>query len=350
LRRLLQATGVDLAIVGEAEDGVEAVSCIDALAPDLVFLDIQMPGLSGLEVAARLRAPRPRVIFCTAYDRFAVDAFELHAVDYLLKPVNHDRLAATVGKIAAGIAEQRRSARERSEAVRTQMRMMPAAPAGESRLDTAGACVPADGVGGDYYDFLPLARGRIGIALGDVSGKGMYAGLLAAALQARLQAITARRDESPAGVMTELNRLTTGTIEANRFATVFFGAFDPDSFALTYANAGHPPPIVLSADGSVRMLDVTGAAVGWSAEAAFDEQSVTLAPGDVLAVYSDGLSEAAAPDGRELGVDGLIAILRRHASLPARQVVDAALTAVREFCAGAAAGDDRTLVVSKVRT
>jgi serine phosphatase RsbU (regulator of sigma subunit) len=349
LRRLLSTAGVEVEIVAEAEDGLEAVSRIDALAPDLVFLDIQMPALSGLEVAARLQAPRPRIVFCTAYDRFAVDAFELHAVDYLLKPVNRDRLARTVERIAGQIAEQQRTARERNEAVRTQMRLMPAAAPGESGLECAGTCLPADGVGGDYYDFLPLGGGRLGITLGDVSGKGMYAGLLAAAVQARLQAITARGAESPAAIMTELNRLTAGTIEANRFATVFFGAFDAESSSLTYANAGHPPPIVLSAEGNVRMLDVTGAVVGWSASAAFEQRSVTLAPGDVLAVYSDGLSEATAPDGRELGIEGLIAILRRHASLPARQIVEAALADVRGFCAGAAAGDDRTLVVSKVR-
>jgi serine phosphatase RsbU (regulator of sigma subunit) len=349
LRRLISSTGADVEIVAEAGDGIEALSRIDALAPDLVFLDIQMPALSGLEVAARLQAPRPRIVFCTAYDRFAVEAFELHAVDYLLKPVNRDRLARTIGRIDGEIAEQRRSARERTEAVRTQMRLMPAAPPAESGLESAGMCMPADGVGGDYYDFLPLGTGRLGIAVADISGKGMYAGLLAAAVQARLQAITARGGDSPAGVLTELNRLTAGTIEANRFATVFFGAFDAESCSLTYANAGHPPPVVLSADGTVRLLDVTGSVIGWSAGETFEQRSVTLAPGDVLAVYSDGLSEATAPDGRELGVDGLIAILRRHASLPARGIVEGALAGVREFCAGAAATDDRTLVVSKVR-
>src|SRR5512132_3564752 len=99
LRHLL--SGVDVEIVGEAADGEEAVERIDALAPDLVFLDIQMPVLSGLGVAARLAAPRPRIIFCTAFDQFAVEAFEHHAVDYLLKPVNRERLTRTVARVAA---------------------------------------------------------------------------------------------------------------------------------------------------------------------------------------------------------------------------------------------------------
>ena len=347
LRRLLSAGGVE--IVGEAANGDEAISRIDALAPDVVFLDIQMPALSGLEVAARLRAPRPRIVFCTAFDHFAVDAFEVHAVDYLLKPVNRDRLSRTVERISRQVAEQRRHARERSDAAQTQRRLMPDAPAGASAFDCAGACVPADGVGGDYYDFLPLGDRRMGVALGDVSGKGMYAGLLAAALQARMQTLTAQGVQSPARVLFELNRLTVGTIEDNRFATVFFAALDRDASALTYANAGHPPAVVVGANGEVRTLEPTGPAVGWSQDARFEEETVTLAPGDMFALYSDGISETVASDGREFGVDGLVETLRRHMALPCRAVVGAALADLAQFCGGAPARDDRTLVVGRVR-
>src|SRR5918994_622244 len=108
-----------LILVGAASDGEAAVAQIDALAPDLVFLDIQMPALTGLEVAARVRAPKPRIVFCTAFDRFAVDAFEHHAVDYLLKPVNRVRLARTLERVTNDIVEQRRQTRELAEAVRT---------------------------------------------------------------------------------------------------------------------------------------------------------------------------------------------------------------------------------------
>ena len=99
-------------IVGEAADGADALPQIAALTPDVVFLDIQMPGLSGLDVAARLEPPRPRVIFCTAFDQFAIDAFEHHAVDYLLKPINRERLMRTVARISGEVDEQRRQLRE----------------------------------------------------------------------------------------------------------------------------------------------------------------------------------------------------------------------------------------------
>jgi sigma-B regulation protein RsbU (phosphoserine phosphatase) len=225
---------------------------------------------------------------------------------------------------------------------------MPVAAPGASGLDCAGACVPAQGVGGDYYDFLPLGAGRLGIALGDVSGKGMYAGLLAAALQARLQAITARGPESPAAILAELNRLTIGTIDANRFATVFLCAFDGATSALTYANAGHPPAVIVSPDGTVRTLDSTGPAIGWSGDVAFAEASVALAADDLFAVFSDGISEATAPDGSELGVNGVVDIVRRHASLPAAGIVEAVRREVDRFTAGAPAADDRTLVVARM--
>ena len=346
LRRLLSPT--EVTIVGEAGDGDEAIAQIGALQPDVVFLDIQMPALSGLQVAARLPAPRPRIVFCTAYDQFAVEAFELHAVDYVLKPVNRARLDGIVDRMARDMAEQRRRFRERDEAVRTQMRLMPEHAPGESGLDCAGACIPAEGVGGDYYDFLTMDHGQLGLVVGDVSGKGMYAGLLAAALQARLQAIAARSMGSPADIVTELNRLTAGTIEANRFATVFFGAFDRASRTFTYVNAGHPPAVVLAGDGAATTLDATSAAVGWTPDARFEECSIALSPGDVIVLYSDGFSEATSPDGTDFGVEGVTRILRTHASQPSGDIVSALCTEIARFTAGSPASDDRTVLVAKV--
>jgi len=345
--RLRQLLADAVTVVGEAADGEEAVARIDELRPDLVFLDIQMPVLTGLEVASRLDAPRPRVVFCTAYDHFAIEAFELHAVDYLLKPVNHERLVRTVDRIRTEIDEQRRITRERADAARTQRRLMPG-DVDAYGLVCAGTCAPAEGVGGDYYDFLPLPDNRLGIVLGDVSGKGMYAGLLAAALQARLQAIVSHGPDSPADIVRELNRLTCGTMEGNRFATLFFGVFDPAAAALTYVNAGHPPAAVLSHAGDTRLLDATAPAVGLFSEADFPEGVVRLSPGDLVATFSDGLSEAESPEGEPFGVAGVLRVLREHRANGPRRVLDAALAAVRSFTGDAPPSDDRTLVVVKL--
>jgi CheY-like chemotaxis protein len=346
LRRLLSPS--DVTVIGEAADGDDAIAQIATLQPDLVFLDIQMPALTGLQVAARLPAPRPRIVFCTAYDQFAIEAFELHAVDYVLKPVSRTRLEGTISRIAGEINDEHRQRRERDAAVRTQRRLMPERAPEAAGLDCAGVCIPAEGVGGDYYDYLPLDRQQLGLVVGDVSGKGMYAGLLAAALQARLQAITASSTASAGEVIAELNRLTAGTIESNRFATVFFAAFDRETSALTYVNAGHPPALVVSANGTVTMLDATGGAIGWTPDARFEERTVTLAPGDVVALYTDGFSEAASPDGSDFGVEGVARAVGGSSLQSSAEIVSALCREVQRFTAGAAASDDRTVLIAKV--
>jgi sigma-B regulation protein RsbU (phosphoserine phosphatase) len=346
LGRLLSGCGVE--VVAEATDGREALSRIDELAPDLVFLDIQMPGLSGLDVAASLRPPRPRIVFCTAFDQFAIDAFEHHAVDYLLKPVNRDRLARTVARVSDEIREQRRVAHEQEEAVRTQARLMPTGALTVVGLDCAGACRPAQGVSGDYYDFLAIGPDRVGLALGDVSGKGTYAGLLGAAIQARLQALAARGSGEPAQLLADLNRLTVGTLEGNRFATVYLAIYDARQRTLVYASAGHPPALVVSADGAVRELGATGPAIGWSSDARFGQSVVAVQPGDVLVISSDGVTEATDPSGQLFGVDALAAAVRRAAQRPSEDIVLDVFRALDRFGAGLPAEDDRTLVVAKV--
>lgn len=345
LRHLLK--DADVEIVAEAGDGEQAIERIDAVAPDLVFLDIQMPVLSGLEVAARLRAPRPRIVFCTAYDQFAVDAFEHHAVDYLLKPVNRDRLARTLERIGAQLDDQRRRASDFQEAARTQARLMPSSSARVAGFDCAGAFRPAEGVGGDYYDFLPLGDGRLAVALGDVSGKGMFAGLLAAAVQARMQAIIAGGVHEPAAVLAKLNRLTVGTIDGNRFATVFFGVFDPAASTLTYASAGHLPALLSARGGPSRWLGSTGSAIGWSASASFEQHQVLIGADDVFAAYSDGLTETLDGAGNDLGAEAFAALVERHRAQRAEAIVECVLADVDAFSGGRPAADDRTLVILK---
>jgi CheY-like chemotaxis protein len=346
LGRLLAANGLE--VVGEAADGQEALGRIAALAPDLVFLDIQMPGLSGLDVAGRLPPPRPRIVFCTAFDRFAVDAFEHHAVDYLLKPVNAGRLSLTLERVCGEIGDERQRAREQEDAVRTQARLMPTARPAIYGLDVAAVCRPARGVGGDYYDLLALGPDRVGLAVGDVSGTGTFAGLLAAALQARLPALTARGIDRPSCLLAELNRLTIGTMEDHRFATVFLATCDAADRTLRYASAGHTPALLVGLDGTLRELASTGPAIGWTRHAAFDEASIRVEPGDVLAVSTDGITEATAPDGEPFGTIGLTRVVRCAAGLGADALLAEILAEIDRFTAGAPADDDRTLLIARI--
>ncbi|CAN5534765.1 hypothetical protein BH23ACI1_BH23ACI1_29020 [soil metagenome] len=344
MRALL--AGLPVEIAGEASDGDEALERAAALAPDVVFLDIQMPGLSGLEVAARLQPPRPKVVFCTAFDQFAIDAFEHHAVDYLLKPVSRERLGRLVERLAAETRRERMARRERDEAARVQAALMPGTPSAAG-LDCAARCLPADGVGGDYYDVLPVGGGQTALTVGDVSGKGTYAGILAAAVQGRMQSLAAARGGDPAGMLAELNRLTAGGLEPHRFITLAVAILDPAAATLVYAAAGHPPALLLRAGGSTHELDATGPVIGWP-DGTFTAHRVELQPGDLVALYSDGMTEAAAPGGAELGTQGLARILRAHLSCPAPALVRAAFDEVEGFTGGAPPSDDRTLLLARI--
>jgi serine phosphatase RsbU (regulator of sigma subunit) len=330
-------------VVGEAADGDQAVESVAALGPDVVFLDIQMPALSGLDVAARLDPPRPRIVFCTAFDRFAIEAFEQHALDYLLKPVNRERLLHTIDRLRRELE----GPRDIEEAARTQARLMPQAAESQS-LDWDAICRPARGVGGDYYDILPAAAGRTVLAVADVSGKGLYAGILAAALQARLQAIVASGATDPGVVLTELNRLTAGRMDAHRFATMCLAIHDPAGGTLSFTGAGHHPALLVSADGRVRELESSGAAIGWASEP-FRTDTFSVRAGDLLVMFSDGLTEACAPDGVEFGIERVRENVLRHAAGTAADITTAVIADVDAVTGRSPAIDDCTLLVARVR-
>jgi sigma-B regulation protein RsbU (phosphoserine phosphatase) len=346
LRHLLEGRAIE--IVGEAGDGNEALERIEALAPELVFLDIQMPGLSGLEVASRLHPPRPRLVFCTAYDEFALAAFEHQAVDYLLKPVNRDRLSATVDRVCREIEGQRQRRQADEAAARTQAWLMPRGGVRVRGLECHGACRPAREVGGDFFDFFPLDGDRIALAVGDISGKGGFAGLLAAALQARMQTLVAAGVHAPGDLVARMNRLTLGTMEDNRFATVFFARYDGSTRVLQYASAGHLPALVVSRSGAVQELPPTATAIGWTHELAPEERTVPLHRDDLLLIYTDGITECTSPAGHEFGAAGLARLASGQPVPGPAEITRRIFDELDEFSAFAAASDDRTLVAAKV--
>jgi sigma-B regulation protein RsbU (phosphoserine phosphatase) len=249
--------------------------------------------------------------------------------------------------IAEKLEAERRTAREMEIAKEVQTRLLPQTAPVLETLECAGRCLQAARVGGDYYDFLELGRDRVALVLADVSGKGVHAALLVANLQAHLRSLIQLTRGATALVETlkQVNRVLWKSTAAQHYATLFVGVYDDSTRRLTYVNCGHNPPMLLRAEGSVDRLEATATVIGmfetWECEA----REIQLAPGDFLAISSDGVTEAMLGE-EEFGESRFLDRLRQTRLLPLEQVVTAVFTAVQQFSAGHQS-DDLTLVVAR---
>ncbi len=214
-------------------------------------------------------------------------------------------------------------------------------------LDVAGGHRAAETVGGDYYGYVSLPDGSLGVAMADVSGHGVGAALYMAAAKGALQA-EARRCLSPADLLRRTNEVLAGDFaESDVFATAFFARFHPGGRRMDCANAGHNPPLLLRAGGGVERLDWGGPALGVLSGVTYAEQSLALAPGDVLVVYTDGLVEARDGSRRFFGIDRLESVAEAARGAVAREIHERILADLGAHCGQSAPADDVTLVVVK---
>jgi sigma-B regulation protein RsbU (phosphoserine phosphatase) len=210
----------------------------------------------------------------------------------------------------------------------------------------AAASLPCRSIGGDFYDYVDLQGGALGFALGDVAGKGPPAALLSAMMQGIFAAQAATND-SPAQTISRVNLALYRRGIESRFVTLMYGAIAPDG-RLTYCNAGHNPPLVIANSGghlSMRRLECGGPIVGLFEAATFDEETVTLAQGDWLIVFSDGISEAMSASGDEYGESRIVDVVGKNSALEPKQLLEALFADVREFARGAPQSDDITAMV-----
>jgi len=251
-------------------------------------------------------------------------------------------------QIAERLEAERRTAVELELAKEVQSRLLPRRVPRLQTLDCAGHCLQARAVGGDYYDFLELGGGQVGLVLADIAGKGIAGALMMANLQANLRSQSGLAREDLRGMLCRLNQALCESIADHRYATLFFGCYEDTTRRLRYTNCGHNPPILLRADGGVERLAATATILGafeaWDCSVA----ETTLAPGDTLLLYSDGITEARSAQDDEFGEARLLETLRRHRQAEASALVAAILQAVREFSAGEQA-DDITLVAARCR-
>ncbi|HEY3037697.1 MAG TPA: SpoIIE family protein phosphatase [Pyrinomonadaceae bacterium] len=242
--------------------------------------------------------------------------------------------------------QQERMERELQLAMEIQQRFQPTAPPLVPGYELQGISFPCYEIGGDYYDFIQREDGRLVIALGDVSGKGTAAAILMSSLHASIHAQTGSHD-TLVETISAVNRYLADNIPSNRFVTLFYAELDPGSGALSFLNAGHNPPLIVHAAGTVEQLASGGLPLGIKADADYREGRTHLQMGDVLVIYSDGVTEAASPSGEEFGPTRLYEVVSRNVDASAAGIRDRIESALTKFSQGTQAADDITLVIVK---
>ncbi len=225
-----------------------------------------------------------------------------------------------------------------------QERFLPLRDPEIAGFDIAGMNLPGTTLSGDYFDYIELPNGHVGVAVADVSGKGVPAALLAASLQATLRSHV-ENVYSIARIMERVNDLFCRITSPEHFATLFYGVFDPTG-SLTYVNAGHNPPILISGNGTIRELSDGGTVLGMFPGLSYDEGRIRMLPGDTLVIYSDGLSEVCG-GGEEFGEERIVQTVLRATGSTARTLASMLITEADSFADPEALVDDMTVVVTK---
>jgi len=384
----LEAVLGDLPLkVVTADSGRQALRQVLRQDFALILMDVMMPDMDGFETAElirqRKRSQHTPIIFMTAFahdDLHVFKGYSHGAVDYLVKPVAPEVLRSKV-TVFVDIFRKTEEVKRQAELLRRlerreyereiadvrrqieterlqeemriareiQQKLFPVAPLPLPGCDISGASHPAEATGGDYFDYVPMSDGSLGIVIGDVSGHGYGPALLMAQTRAYLRAFLLTRSDVRE-IIALLNRALVDDTLEGRFMTLFFSKFDPATRSLEYVSAGHTTSYLLDADGNVKAeLRSTGMPLGVVPDGEFEAAGLALAPGDILVLLTDGIVEAHDAAENLFGRDRALAALRAHRDRPARQMVAELFQAVNDFCGARAQFDDMTLVVIKVR-
>jgi PAS domain S-box-containing protein len=238
---------------------------------------------------------------------------------------------------------------EMRHAARIQQGLYPQAPPASPGLDIAAAVWPAEMTGGDYFDYLQMPGGRLGIAIGDVCGHGVASALIMAVTRAYLRPIAALHDD-PGTILTRVNTFLHGDLQRDRqFVTLFLARIDPVARSLVYASAGHPPAFLLDKTGAIRAtLHSTCCPLGlFALTDSPSGETITFERGDLLVLLTDGVTEAEAPDGGIFGAEGALQVVAAHRAEPANAIVDRLRDAVRAYSGQATQPDDVTIMICK---
>src|SRR5215467_5547772 len=291
-------------------------------------------------------AAAPQSVWGGIFTRFEDpdgNSFALVGYDEVNRAIDAKRRSA-----AEKLEAERRAAQELEIAKQVQARLFPQRLPAMQTLEYAGACIQAHQVGGDYHDFLDLGRGRFGLVVGDIAGKGIAAALLMANLQANLRSLCAIAFDEPERLLRSVNQLFYENTNEGAYATLFFAEYDDTVRRLRYANCGHLPALLFRRDGTIERLDSTCTVLGLFKQWDCKISDRGLFSGDTLVLYTDGITESFNPAGEEFGERRLIEALQRRQELPPAALIESVVTEVQEFRANQQ-HDDITLIVAKCR-
>ncbi len=350
-----------------AHNGLEALAILYN-NPDIeiILSDINMPEMDGLTLLTKvneMRNPALRVIMVSAYGdmKNIRQAMNNGAFDFATKPIDMDDLSVTIEKAIEQITYVHASQKEHSqlESLRKDLdaardiqqyilpRVFPPFPEEAGRLDIFASMEAAREVGGDFYDFFRIDEERIALVIADVCGKGIPAALFMAVSRTMIRA-KGSQCKHVGECLTESNHLLASYSMDCMFLTVFYAIYNTRTGELTYANAGHNPPRLLHADGSVEELPLAkNTIVGAFDGIEYLEDSLQMQPGDSLVMYTDGVTEAINPAEEEFGTQRLDATLAAHAQDDCQHIVESVKKAMHEFVDGAEQSDDITMLVVK---
>lgn len=361
-RKRIRSDELEFSFAGDGQEALEVLR--NGSDIDIVLTDINMPRMDGLSLLGKIQELDKllKVVIVSAYgdmDNIRT-AMNRGAFDFITKPINFDDLEITIRKTHQELEELRKALtlqqrlsvlhRELEIASQIQLSTLPSTfPAFPDRdeFDLYAMMIPAQEVGGDFYDFFLIDEDRLGFVLGDVSGKGIGAALFMAITRTMIRA-TALPGLSPAECLAHVNRVLHPETMSRMFVTSVFGVLDTASGELEYCNAGHHSPVLLRADGTVEEAPRTGGlGLCLVPEFGYTSRKTHLTPGDSVLLYTDGVTEAVNAAGEQYGEDRLFRCLQGcHDQAPADVVRDL-LQSVTQFSGGRAQADDITMLALK---
>jgi phosphoserine phosphatase RsbU/P len=344
-----------------AVNGAQALASIDLAMPDLILLDVKMPGIDGFEVCRQLKTnPKTNkipVIFISALDdlKDKLEGFNVGGVDYISKPFQIEEVKARVEshlfiRRAQQILEinNKRMQRELNLAGHLQKNFLPQKFSDVEGWEISAALQPASETSGDFYDLFRLEDGKLAILIADVVDKGVSAALLMVLTWALLRERIQSWPEQPEAIFSEVNQRILSILKDLEFVTVFLGILTPQTGKLIYANAGHNPPLIFQTrKEGILQLNRTGMPLGLSEENQWTQETAELSVGDVMLLYTDGLTEACNPSGEYAGLDRLINCVQPVIQHRADEIKNHIENELQTFLSNHAPQDDMTLMVVK---